>query len=468
MRTLLLVGCTSLLAACGDDGGGIPDAPGVVPDLSTRGSCETVSGPGTEHTANVTAAETWTAAGSPHRIPTNISVLATLTIEPCAVVLLASGVTITIGSTSGPGTIIARGTSAMVGGSLDLRPVTFDAIDRSAKWAQLYVEALGTLDLEVAAVQYGGQPVTGEPGAILVQGVAGGTNGGAITRSTKLVNVLIEGSASYGLNLNAWGALDAASRDVVIKSSGGAQAPYAVRVEPGVVGTLPVGLVATGNMKDAIEVRTIKTFMRDDTFVDRGLPYHIIGPLSVNSNADGAPLKLTIEAGVTLAFEDRVGSGIFVGSSTTRQGILDAIGTAADPIVFTSNKATKAAGDWRGITFRASPATGNRISHARVEYAGGASQTSSFGCGPNTNDSAVFIQGTGGDQMPPASAFIDNTTFDNIGGMTVIVSAWISDTGPNFAPTNTFGAATGACKVSRPRRTGTGDVCDGGRTTCWP
>jgi len=202
--------------------------------------------------------------------------------------------------------------------------------------------------------------------------------------------------------------------------------------------------------------------------VDHGVPYHVTGPIYVNANADGAPVKLTIAAGTTLAFEDLASSGLVIGSSMTRQGILEAIGTAADPIVFTSAKATKAAGDWRSLSFRASPPTGNRVSYARVEYAGAESGASSFGCGPSDNDGAVFIQGTGGDQMPPASAFIDNTTFDNIAGTTVIVSGWIDDAGPNMSPTNTFGPATPACKVSKPRRTGGGDVCDGGRTTCWP
>lgn len=456
--------CALLVSACGDDGPGqLPDA--GEPDLSTRGTCVEVPGSGTMHAGSIVQAETWTAAGSPHRVTADLTVLATVTLEPCALVLLGSGVRVTIGSSTEVGSIIGRGTRS---GTTDLRPVTFDAIDRAARWAQISVEPKGTLELEHAAIQYGGQPITGESGAIVVRGVANGTTAGPITRSTKLVDVRIERSGSYGLNLEAWGALDATSSNIVVLDSGGAQAPYAVRAEPGVVGTLPPVLLMEGNMKDEIEIRTIKTFMRDDTFHSHTGPYHVIGPIYVNADADGAPVKLTIDAGVTLAFEEQVGSGIYVGSSMTRQGILEAIGTPAAPIVFTSAKVAKAAGDWRHLFFRASPASGNRISNARIEYAGADSTSTSFGCGPADNDGAVLIQGSGGAQMPPASAFIDQTTFDNIAGTTVIVSGWIDDAGPNFSATNTFGAATPGCKVSKPRRTGGGDVCDGGRTTCWP
>jgi len=461
--------CAFAIAACGDDGppgGGTPADPSP-DDLAQRGSCEDPTGPGTDHAGTISAAETWTGAGSPHRVTSDLVVKATLTLEPCAVVLVGSSVHITVGSASEAGSIVGHGTSELVGGVLDVRPVTLDALTPAAKWAQLIIEPKGTLDLDVAAIQNGGQPTVNEPGMLVVRGVAGGTNDGAVTRSAKLTRVLLEGSASYGVNLEGWGGFDAASAKVWIRSSGGSASPYPIRAEAGVVGTLPIDLVLSGNMKDEIQLRSSKAFMRDDTFADHGVPYHVTGSLYVNASTDGAPVKLTIAAGVTLAFED-LASGITIGSSMTRQGILEAIGTAAEPIVFTSARPSKAAGDWQNLSFRASPATGNRVSYARVEYAGADSQTNSFGCGPGDNDGAVWIQGSGGDQMPPGSAFIDNTTFDHIAGTTVIVSGWIDDAGPNFSTSNTFGAATPSCKVSRPRRSGAGDVCDGGRTTCWP
>ncbi len=447
------------------DGGGSATDP--TPDqLASGGGCTAPTGAGTDHQGTISANETWTAAGSPHRITADVQVRAQVTIEPCAVVLIGAGYGIEVGGTTDKGSIVAQGTSELVNGSLDVRPIRFDAIDPAAKWSQITVEPMGTIDFAVTAIQNGGAVTTGERGALCVYGLAGGTNDADVTRSATLDRVLIENSASYGLNLYAWGTLTAASRKLWIRSSGSTDYPFPVRLEPGIAGTLPADSVLTGNMKDEILLLTVKTFMRDDTFADYGVPYHVRGPLYLAASTDGATAKLTVAAGVTVAFEEQGGSGIIIGSSTTRAGVLEAVGTAASPVVFTSAKAQKAAGDWQSLYFKSIPATGNHVSFARVEYAGATNQTTGFGCGPSDNNTAVFIQGVGAQGAP--TAFIDNTTFDNIGGSTVIVSGWIDDAGPNLAPTNTFGAATPGCKVSRPRRTGAGDVCDGGRTTCWP
>ncbi len=457
------VAFVAVLASCGDDGpsGGGTNTDPEPDDLAQKGVCAAASGAGTDHTGPITANETWTESGSPHRIPSDLVIKATVTIEPCTVIRLAAGVRVSVGSASEPGRIVGHGTSEMVGGTLEVRPITFEANDAGSRWGQISVEAKGTLDLAVTAIQNGGATTSGEPGAVLVRGVAGGTNAGEVTRSAKLDAVLIERSASYGLNLDAWGGLDAGSRKLWIRSSGGTAAPSPIRIEPGVAGTLPADLVATGNMKDEIEVRTTKSFMRDDTFGAHGIPYHVTSTLFVNANADGAAVTLHVEPGVTIGFD--AGANLLVGSSTTRQGLLAAPGTAAAPIVFTSARPQKAAGDWANITFRATPPTGNRLSYARIEYAGADSQAASNGCGPNDNDGALLIL-TG----PPGEAFVDHSTFDQIAGTTVIVSGWVDDAGPNFSTGNTFGASTPSCKVSKPRRTGGGNVCDGGRDICWP
>ncbi len=105
-------------------------------------------------------------------------------------------------------------------------------------------------------------------------------------------------------------------------------------------------IVATGNVKDEILMLTSKTFTRDDTIVNRSLPYRQKGALYLNGSKDGAPVKLTVEPGVSLGFEENAGSAMTIGSGDTRQGILEAVGTADAPIALTSAKATKAAGDW--------------------------------------------------------------------------------------------------------------------------
>src|SRR5690606_14622030 len=129
-----------------------------------------------------------------------------------------------------------------------------------------------------------------------------------------------------------------------------------------------------------------------DTLVARGVPYVLGTPLYLNPASDGPPSTLTIEPGVTVRFSgDGSEGGIFIGSSPERQGVLVARGTAEAPIVFTSAKETQAAEDWMGLYFRYSPATGNVIEHARIEYAGGFSGAQGFGCGPIENHASVLL-----------------------------------------------------------------------------
>ncbi len=461
-----------LLAGCEDDStaGPAPSAPqgeagALTPDeLLRRGGCAPTAGPGVEHGGFIEADETWSASAGPHRITSNVRITATVTIEPCAVVELGAGLSIEVGGTSAAGKLVARGE----GDGANVRPVTFAAADAAQPWGQIVVQPQASLELGRAALVNGGAPGSGEAGALLVRGVAGGTNDGTITRSALLDHVLVEKSSSYGINLEAWGTLTETSKQVWIRGSGSDEHPSAVRLEPGIAGTLPRSLVATGNRADEILLRTSKTFMRDDTLLALGLPYRAHGPIYVGASTDGAPVTLTIEAGVTLGFEDAAGSGLVVGNSEKRQGILSAVGTEAAPIVFTSAAQAKSPGDWSNLYFRYTPATGNRISFARVEFAGGESGAASHGCGPNDNDAAILILGQGSEGAGPSEAFVDHTTFDAIAGETVIVSGWVAESGPDFSPTNTFGASTPSCKVSRPRRPGAGDVCDGGRDVCRP
>jgi hypothetical protein len=436
-------------------------------EIVAGGNCPAVSGEGTEHSGIISADEVWTAAGSPHRVTFTLYIRAKVTIEPCARVIVSPSGGITVGSNTDVGSLVAKGTSTVSGGGRDVRPIVFDAEDAAAGWPKLEIDAKGTADLSLVALVNGGAGTNNQIGALVVLGVAGGTSDGPLTRSVAVDRVVVEKSRSYGVNLDGWGTFTEGSDKLWVRKGGGEKYPSAVLIEPGIAATLPKNLVATDNLANEIRVSTSKAFMRDDTFRAFGVPYHVMGLLYVNPSTDGAPVTLTVDPGVTVGFEYAAGSGIRMGSSDKRQGILQAVGTPSAPIVFTSAKATKAPGDWMSLYFKATPSTGNRIDHAVVEYAGGDSGTNSFGCGPKSNDGAVFIGGTGADATGPGSAFITNTRFENIAGSTVIVSGWTDDAGPNFAPTNTFGGGTPACKVSRPRRSGAGDTCDGGRDVCW-
>ena len=109
------------------------------------------------------------------------------------------------------------------------------------------------------------------------------------------------------------------------------------------------------------------TYVRDNITVPTvwsavNSPYVIQNDIVV---AKGA--ILTIEPGV----EVRFGSGRTLTISTsTLAGGLVAVGTPADPIVFTSSLASPTPGSWRGIVIERNVLAGSALSHAVIEYAG--------------------------------------------------------------------------------------------------
>ena len=87
-----LVGVVAIglgLAGCPDDAvNKLTDAPPLADTPIDAPVCVAPTGAGTMH-QSITAPETWTAAASPHVIPFDINIAATVTIEPCAVVRIA-------------------------------------------------------------------------------------------------------------------------------------------------------------------------------------------------------------------------------------------------------------------------------------------------------------------------------------------------------------------------------------------
>ena len=136
------------------------------------------------------------------------------------------------------------------------------------------------------------------------------------------------------------------------------------------------GLISTGNARSAsTSVEVASTFGPDSQLTGNSLDAVSI----INSTVDTATAwqkidvpylldridvdaPLSIPAGAELRFES--GGVLEVGSD----GSLSAIGTEADPIVFTGQEMTP--GYWNGIKFRFSNSTNNRLEHAVIEYAG--------------------------------------------------------------------------------------------------
>lgn len=411
---------------------------------------------GTEHKNDITQDETWTLAQSPHKIVFNTRILATVRIEPCATVSIGEGYSFTIGNTPNTaGTLIAKGERGVdTTGQPVVRGVTFAAADPAKPWGSIWVNGTGRLDLENVTLRDGASQASDQNGGGVVITYGNTVQVGPVAKIVRAVDVTVERSRGYGFNFQSFSGFTDDSARIVVRDSGRDSAAFPIRMLPGALATLP-SVTLTGNKANEVQIIADNTAMTSDVIHARGVPYRVSGRFRVAPPEDGATVTLTIEAGVTMRFETWADSGLQIGTSDTRQGILVAEGTANAPIRFTSGKDVPAPADWKNIYFSYSPATGNRIRYAVVEYAGGASGAQGYGCGPGENDASVLLLAT-----RPSDAFITDTTFQYGGGDTGLLLGWSSDLdGPNFLPTNSF-TSMPSCKVSRWRNA-TGNACPG-------
>ena len=407
-------------------------------DAAAPSTCAPVAATaeGTKHSGNLeTAQETWTAAGSPHVIDFSIAIREgeSLTIEPCAVVRIRKDMGILV-----QGTLVAEGTATS--------PITIERADESDPWRNIETREDANVRLAHVTVAGGGALGNNRPDSTAMLDVRGDQDRPP-QGNVHADHVTLSGSGSVGLILREGGALTSTSTDLTI--TGSANAP--VRSWANLAGSIPPGRY-TGNAVDELLIDGLTNrdaIVQDMTLANRGVPYHVLGPeVRVgDTSADGRPkATLTVEAGVTIRFAK--GSRLAIDAYTTDKpgaGVLRAIGTAAQPIVFTSAEAAPAPGSWVGLTFKGTPDPNNRIEHAKIAYAGGTSGISSYDC-PNPDKDSFSNYGAiiffGGQ---PASAFVRNTSFEDSAG-DGIVRGWTGEL-VDFLDTNVF-AGIALCNQS--------------------
>jgi hypothetical protein len=396
----------------------------------------------TSHTGSV-GTETWTADKSPHVLAFDTTVTGTLTIEPCAEVLIGAGKTVGLLST---GKIIADGLATKpihIGASVAGKP--FSAI-RTANGA--------TIHMSYVTIDGGGDPLNTLPyltGTLDLQG-ADQTQPSQPTLFVNHVNV--RGSQSNGIVLRDGAGFALGSSDLTVTES----LQFPVNIWSRAVGGLPTGKY-TGNATDEILLPATASYegvAESTTIHDRGVPYRVGHPTSLGTlHVDvlpsvSTPTVLTIEPGVVLRFKK---GGIMnitsaVGTSPAL-GSLVAIGTATKPIIFTSAEPVPAPGDWLGIWYGLIPNAVNRTDFARIEYAGGASSSGSDACNVpplgKQNDAAIRIFGV------PAGQFVTHTTIVS-SAANGIDRGWRNDSKPSFLQTNTF-ISIARCTETYPRDT---------------
>ena len=394
-------------------------------------SCTPPSGAGTTHGSVGSAPETWTAAGSPHIVPFDLSVGNTITLEACAVVRIAPRVTITIRP---PGALIAAGNAGA--------PVTIERQVAASAWAS--IRNFGaTLSLSHAVVRGGGDPLSSGgalTGALLMQSV------GAIG-VLHVDDVEITDSQTQGVYVNGDVGFDASSQNLRVFGAAG----YPVHVYARVVGSIPSGSYV-GNGHDAIAISGSGGAVTSaQTLRDRGVPYHVGsgidgGRMDISTQAGGPAAVLTIEPGVTMQFAP--GGSLDINTAGHGGALVANGGPGAQQIVFTSDKgAAASAGDWLGIAFNDAVGGANAMSNTRVEFAGGQTISNDSSCPypgrVGVNYAAIRIFGAPGSQFITDSTIIASLR-DGID------RGWRSDLQPDFLASNTF-TGLGGCKQSTPR-----------------
>jgi hypothetical protein len=328
------------------------------------------------------------------------------------------------------------------------------------RWGDVEVDALGFADLAYVTIRDAGDlgSTTGQAGAALH---LNGTYDQPPQQLARVDHVTLDGAVRFGAALEARAGFTEDSQNLTIKGSG----EMAMWVSSGSLGLIPPGKY-TGNAVDAIRIRTDVDVNTDDTIHNLGLPY-VVGGDGTSSQLhvhglDDSVAVLTIEPGVRLEFPspDRDGALYLEHASNdpidAPAAALVALGTADQPIVFTSGEESPAAGDWIGVWFE-SVSPKSRMKYVRIEYAGGETGTDSFSCGtpqspdPSINRAAIGIF------SEPTSEFVTNTTVAN-SAWNAFERGWTNGAVIDFRPTNTFENIQ-YCSQTYPRQQGTNAMC---------
>ena len=398
-------------------------------------SCGPPTGAVVTHSANVTASETWAGDGVTHSVPNGFSINgpATVTIQPCAIVSLGASATINVNAGA---SLVAAGTGP--GGS-----ISFVRANPSQPWGILRgTSPTSLIDLSWTTLQGGGA----FGGGYANSAIAAVGNGYFVApvSTVRVKNVTIDSPQGGGVYFDAGGAFTSDSTGLTVQGA----PDYVLSM-----GMMALGSVPPGNYASASNVRpmvnVVGTFnVTVDTTVHKYLPVRIqsggfsIAPAAGNTT----PVTLTVEPGARLLFPKanpstpgaRVVFGTNGNSPNNAVGVLNAQGTAADPIVFTSGEAAPAPGDWVGLWL--DTGTGSRLDHVVIEYAGAPSGIVSANCKPNgTHDYGGLLVGDFGTQYVPPANLLTNSTIRFSAGFG-IVAMWqttVNDT-PDLTATNVF------------------------------
>jgi len=351
--------------------------------------------PGTVHNRDIAVDETLSLAGSPHRFPDGLDVhdRVTLTVAPCAVVLVGHGQNAWIQGGAG---LIATGTAA--------QPIRFGSDNpqpQPGDWNHLWLSEnlRSTSRLSYVVIEHAGMNRDSFDGGLAV-----------VTRDLHLDHVTLRLHRGFGLGLLEGGTLSADSNNLVVEGSvaGDAAQSGAIYVRrPPSVGSIPPGRY-TGNAVDEVFVAQGGTddnmaLRRSTTWRNLGVPYRLGEDVDIRVAGPGGPM-LTVEPGVMM----RMGrnSGISVGYDAEGGLVLDGQSDATRIILKPASN-DESPGLWHGIYFGPlANRSGSRIRYVNLRAAG--APWSTVLCdwaGENGDGSFVHWQ------VQPGPSAIEHTSF---------------------------------------------------------
>ncbi|RLA96945.1 MAG: hypothetical protein DRG83_16680, partial [Deltaproteobacteria bacterium] len=304
----------------------------------------------TYHTGTITSDETWSPLGNPHIVQGTLIVAgpapsgAVLTIQPGVVVRFDEGASVEVGETNAPGKLIAQGTQ-----NSGIIFTSNQTVNSAGWWYHIkFNEQDSGSSLSYCTVEYGGGNDSWDSGAdIVIYGASNVTISHCIIRNSKLAGIALPGES---------GLVQLDNNEITSNGTYGIVL-YGDQVR-GIAGTNSVD----GNTLGGVYVKD-DTVEHDATWYKLDAPY-ILEDILV---ASPAGTTLTIQSGVELRFTEEA---MFEVGSSGEPGKLVAIGSQADPIVFTSSQILKTRGWWDGIRFNEN-AVDCQLDYVSVEYAGG-------------------------------------------------------------------------------------------------
>ncbi len=175
-----------------------------------------------------------------------------------------------------------------------------------------------------------------------------------------------------------------------------------------------------GNQHPAAVINVATTWMKGE--------HNVSGVITVTTNT------LTIAAGSRINMEQSTSFLVKDGGS------IKFVGTESEPIVFTSSKRTKAAGDWDSIQISGTAAKTSEISYATIEYGGSVNGSVwlEAGAALKLNNSLVQNSATYGiqaDGINTLKELVDNQYINNTGGPIILAANQVDDLQPGkYAP----------------------------------